>query len=374
VKKKIKSILSPGHSEKGFVFALTLVFTALGFLIVTPLLMYMGTGLRTGVVFENRTGRLYSADAGIEDAAWQIKYNHLETTFKHYPYSPCDFDTAYQYTLPDKVNGEDVDVTIRNEWMLPGLDAPDDEYGRLVISGIAGKASKIVISSQLGDTYLDEDNPGMLEIKIQYEPEAGEELLIRQIGVWLPYGYSYRDDLPSTIDSYSASGGPDVIDWKGSQAVVWDLASYPYCGDEPSNLPPFPADNQDPPGLLDPESSPPLVSKIYFKFNAPAAGNSPQAVVWIDTNLDLSGGGGISYAWDGDMRIYHITSMAEGTQVDAYFGQNQLRKMTSAMYGDYYAIGNSLMVDWTPPISRRMRRLKPLTCTGLPGSRIVLPF
>ncbi|MFA5450936.1 MAG: hypothetical protein WC231_02960 [Dehalococcoidales bacterium] len=61
------------HKQNGHVFITALIILVLGTLTLTPLMGFMGTGLKTGQAFEEQTDLLYAADAGIEDAIWQIQ-------------------------------------------------------------------------------------------------------------------------------------------------------------------------------------------------------------------------------------------------------------------------------------------------------------
>jgi len=66
------------RDERGQALLMALVLMLLGGLIVTPLLSHMATGLKTGKeVYEKRMNELYAADAGVEDAIWQLKYGGL---------------------------------------------------------------------------------------------------------------------------------------------------------------------------------------------------------------------------------------------------------------------------------------------------------
>ena len=85
--------------EGGMAMILALIAFALGSLMIVPTLNYMVTGLQSAVIQERRTGELYAADAGIEDAIWKMKNESLS-----YPYS---------YQLSD-INGSSVNVTIEN--------------------------------------------------------------------------------------------------------------------------------------------------------------------------------------------------------------------------------------------------------------------
>jgi len=59
--------------EKGHVFITALIILAFGSLVIGPLMGYIGSGLIAGKTFESQTIEVYSADAGIEDAIWQLQ-------------------------------------------------------------------------------------------------------------------------------------------------------------------------------------------------------------------------------------------------------------------------------------------------------------
>lgn len=60
------------RDEKGGALILALVLLLVGGLIIGPLLGFMGTGINAGEVHEKRMDELYAADAGVEEAIWQI--------------------------------------------------------------------------------------------------------------------------------------------------------------------------------------------------------------------------------------------------------------------------------------------------------------
>lgn len=70
---KLSKIIKVFHNrQNGQVFITALIILMLGSLMLTPLLAFMSTGLKTGQAFEEQTDLLYAADAGIENAIWQI--------------------------------------------------------------------------------------------------------------------------------------------------------------------------------------------------------------------------------------------------------------------------------------------------------------
>jgi hypothetical protein len=104
-----KSILTRlKGDERGQALLLALVFMLLGTLIVTPLLSHMSTGLKTGKqVYEKRMAELYAADAGVEDAIWQLKFGGLTVP------------SGGTVDLPQStVNGKTVNVAVKDMGQL----------------------------------------------------------------------------------------------------------------------------------------------------------------------------------------------------------------------------------------------------------------
>jgi len=75
---KLKKMLThPRKNESGQgVLAIVLILLMLGAIILTPLLVFMSTGLKAGGVYESKMQEFYAADAGVEDAIWQINHNN----------------------------------------------------------------------------------------------------------------------------------------------------------------------------------------------------------------------------------------------------------------------------------------------------------
>ena len=96
------------RDEKGQTLILTLILIVVGGLITVSLLGYMGTGIKSGEVYERRMAELYAADAGVEDAVWNIQ-NQVDEL----PFPSCgDPDPdPWVYNISD-VNGKKVEVTI----------------------------------------------------------------------------------------------------------------------------------------------------------------------------------------------------------------------------------------------------------------------
>lgn len=95
------------RNEKGNALTMVLVLLVVGGLILTPLLGLMSTGLVSGQIYEKKTDELYGADAGVEDACWQlIKREQDPTKVPASPEAP-----SLTYSL-QTLNGKEVEVTI----------------------------------------------------------------------------------------------------------------------------------------------------------------------------------------------------------------------------------------------------------------------
>ena len=95
------------RDEKGQTMIMALVLLVVGGLIMTPLLAYMSTGLITGEVYERKTAELYAADAGVEDACWQLK--QTDPVSDKVPTTPGQ---SLNYSLNSPVNNKEIEVTI----------------------------------------------------------------------------------------------------------------------------------------------------------------------------------------------------------------------------------------------------------------------
>lgn len=106
------------RGESGYAtLTAVLVLLVLGALVITPILVYMNTGLEAGQTHERRTDELYAADAGVDYALWHIKMGYVPG-----PGSPLVLD---EFTLNDKA----VNVSI---WEVPGQEGSEYPAYRIV--------------------------------------------------------------------------------------------------------------------------------------------------------------------------------------------------------------------------------------------------
>jgi len=315
-----KMLTHPGKNESGQgALAIVLILLMLGAIIITPLLVFMDTGLKAGQVYESKVQEFYAADAGVEDGLWQIKYDHLDEKFSSPDYEPYDYDTNYSYSLLDEVNNKNVTVNITNVW-IPTADVPDDP-GSIIESGA------LIVT---GRVFTFPGGERGYEIKISYyyrdDDPDGTKLNIDQIGVWLGAGFDYVAGGLGSLDNYTFSN----VSHCGGKAIVWDVDQLF------SGVPDAPL---------------PVVRTFDFQFTGPADQN-PQAMSWITT----TGVDAIPVSWDADSKPYRIESTAGGTTAEAYVIKNELRKLGAAVEGDYCAVGATLMTAEGGPISNSKYR------------------
>ena len=280
---------------------MVLAFVLLGGLIIAPFLGFMNTGHRTGIMFEDRTRQLYAADAGIEDGKWHIRYDHLDDRLPGYELYDYHGEWSYNLTEGDggQVNGYDVAVNISNVWMPKGIDVPDPATAKQIVED-----GTLVITGGLSGSQE-------YEIRIRWECGDGP---VEAVGIWLPPGFEYNGDCSLEGESYYSE--PDVEPHKGGYAVVWSFS-----------------DTVSLSGLPD---------SFTFKYSGPENQAPGAAISWIVTDAD--------FAWDADTRIYRIVSVAGDTEVEAYVPRSELRQLGSAIAGNYFATGNSLIGgNYMPP-------------------------
>lgn len=121
----MKLIKEIHKKESGQVFILALILLLVGGLIIAPLLSYMSSGLIVGQTYEQKMDEVYAADAGAEDAIFNIIYPGA-------PYYDDlqgldEGESLDQYTLTSQVNGHTVNVAIKKLSLMQGLIG-EDEY------------------------------------------------------------------------------------------------------------------------------------------------------------------------------------------------------------------------------------------------------
>lgn len=302
--------------ESGQALVIVLILLMVGSFALSPVLSLINTSFKSAEVHDANINELYTADSGVENALWQIRYDRLDTLFDNPDYNIYDYGSVWSYTLDEPLNDLTANVSIQNVWIPKNLAVPSPSEAESIIED-----NKLVISgaSPTESSY---------KIKISFYPGEGENnlLCIDKIGIWLPLGFSYVSGSSNlednTFDDYYSV--LVVEDYAGGQTVIWNFSAVPFSD--------FPGVNVD---------DVPMVTDITFEYTAAQPSVSPAAISWMET----SGVGDVPYSWDIDTKIFNIVSVAGDTEIQAYTSKCEQRDISSAIAGDYRAVGNSLMID-----------------------------
>jgi hypothetical protein len=270
--------------QRGYVYILVLVFMMVGALMIPPILEFMGTGVWSNPIFEQKTDEIYACDAGIDDAIWQIKYENIHTMFA--TYDEYDYDNNWSYSLVEDLNDESVSVDIQNRWIPKDITPLTPTEMRNIIEGTdpeVGSRIRVNGSATAFSEY---------RIRIDIIPEHDEwDLRVESIGIWIPSGFSYVDGSSNLEDPMAPyHSNPVVSKYAGGEIVVWNFGLLPF-----DQLPP--AGSQE-------------TAIVEFEYTSETA-REMVTVSWIDTQ-NLGGGEQIPFSWDDDTKVFGITSSSSG--------------------------------------------------------------
>lgn len=324
--------------EKGQAFLLVLILLLVGTLIISSTLAFIGASIKTNGPYINNTNDLYAAESGLQDGENNVVYqtdSGLTTLITPVPpnvssYNQYDYNQyGWTYMLPNNVNNDPVNVTLKNTWVpliddknptwIPTVSQPNPpdqnpqpsqstastiiNNTNLVVSGLASVASK---SYTVTINYL-----------------GAVSLPIISIGVWFPQGYTYNADI--TPKFYSTE---QVVRSVGNEAVIWSFPSNTTFSSLQTNL------GQNGNSI-----------SITFSYNASSSltTNIPDALSWVNCGNNTGNTAfPYDYTWDANVRVYDITSLAGHTQVEASVPTSGLRAIGAAISGDYVTTGGSL--------------------------------
>ena len=192
------------RGEKGQVMPLALILLLISGLMAAPLLAHMSTGVLTGQVYETRTAELYAADAGVEDAVWNIQAK----TDKVEGLTQCSQSTNYTVT---GVNGKTVDVTITlltiqnsipADYLVESTATGDNSSGTKITAYISG-ANEYGDYSGLLNRIATSQNETDIAKKVTLIYPPGCEPQENYEGAWPPpaelcdwYWEDVRDETP----------------------------------------------------------------------------------------------------------------------------------------------------------------------------------
>jgi len=210
---------------------LALILLAVGGLTTTPLMAYMSTGLIAGELYERSTAEVYAADAGVEDALWQLKQRDPDPV--KVPTTPGQSRT---YPLGSTVNNKTIEVTID---MIGGTQGGGLYKVTSTATSDGGSNTTIESYVQTSPLFWDHAITSTGDVQLQ----SGSEIYGDIMGDVSGSGTVYGD----VTDPYDPDEWPFSADFR---AFYWPQvcnATLPYdsCGKDtldvsnPEHIPPF---------------------------------------------------------------------------------------------------------------------------------------
>ena len=242
--------------ESGQAFILVLILLLLGGLMIGPLLGFMGTGLLTGQAYEQRMAEVYAADAGVEDAIYNIitpaapHYADLQDLNEGEPLPP--------YILTDPINGETVEVTVTKLSLIQALlgedeyktDQPHEDWVTFDTPledrtyGTDENGAYVEYACEITFEYLGDGNRTVVSIGTFFYPFSGEESSI----VPPVYDNGDIDYILVITRDYLEGDEPELKTVPGGFAFIWRWPKTP-----PRGALNFRFRVYNVPGWLDPE-------------------------------------------------------------------------------------------------------------------------
>lgn len=266
------------NSEKGQALPLALVALAAGMLIVTPFLGYASSSLIGSRTYQQGMLEQYAADAGVEYAAWQLKYNGLADSLTTENPTANDSITVNNMTVNIVVTR--VEETFPPE-PPPPPDGPQSWRIQLAKSVMPDSAP---LGQQTTFTYT-----------IYIENVSTSEVHLQQVRDRLPIGFVYAGTTSGLITTAQLTQELEDGQWE----LIWTFSpSLPSIGAGETATQVFQAI-----ATLNEEN-------IYWNMAWVVA--SPESIGEIGTGsaAPVGGGGASPY-------VYDIVSNAEGTIIRA---------------------------------------------------------
>ena len=306
------------RNQKGQALPLVFGFLVLGGLTITTLLVFTINGLGAGKLYQEKMKLHYAADAGLGEALWRMEKEQV-------PIELGDYETEFNYALPDNVNEKAVDISIKQIWPLTGLES--DENGTTAPSSLTITGGII------------KQAEGKYKVQISYDGTQGS-LPIDRVAVWLPTRFDYVTGSSSSITTQN----PTITKRRGGKVLTWNFAPAVNFFALPNPAPPG--------GGFLPGAEYPATRKLYFNVT-PLDDVAGGSYSWVRTTNP-----GLYLAWETGSTIFQVNSVAtdnntgKSTTLGAftYFSKGiALGEGGCQIRGGYRAIGNTLMETTTDP-------------------------
>ena len=202
------------REEQGQVLVLALILLAVGSLIITPLVVFMGTGLLAAQIVEEKANELYAADAGIEDAVQRIMADSFGSLDIN--------DTSLPYTLTEQINGLTVTYTVTKLSLIAGfigegeykVGQPHEDWVSFSAPAEAERTDEFVTYTCGASFHYEGNGNRRVEtLGAFFSPWPGSESLIDG-----PNNVGYT---PVMTDAFLEVGSPELEVGAGSFAFIW---------------------------------------------------------------------------------------------------------------------------------------------------------
>ena len=262
------------NGEKGQALPLALAILALGALIITPSLGLASSTLAGSRTYGRAITERYSADAGVEHAIWQLKYNGLADSL-------TTENPTVDYSIA--VNNMTADITVtRIEDTFPPEPPPPPE-------GL--QAWRIQVAKSVEPDSAPPGQPTTFTYTIYVENVSASEVHLEEVGDLLPVGFVYTGTISGLITTAELT--QNLVD--GQWELVWSFSS------------PLPSIGAGETAIQVFQATATLDEGIYW--NTAWVVASPDSIGEIGTGVSAPVGKG-AYAYD-------IVSNAEGTTIRA---------------------------------------------------------
>ena len=189
-------------SEAGQALPIVLALLVLGGLTIVPSLNYAATSLNSSRIINESIKGVYAADAGVEEALWNLSDN-----------------TTPPAQLTESVN--QMDVSIQTE---------DKGVYTIVFGELVEAEGHSYYLGVVGDIEWDGgEGAYKYTITVTWQPGAGTPTIhLTDVGAKLPLGYEYKDDSADDFPANLSTDEPEEVqDGPGAWMLNWELDS-PY--------------------------------------------------------------------------------------------------------------------------------------------------
>ena len=188
------------NGEKGQALPLALAILALGALIITPSLGLASSTLAGSRTYGRAITERYSADAGVEHAIWQLKYNGLADSL-------TTENPTVDYSIA--VNNMTADITVtRIEDTFPPEPPPPPE---------GSQAWRIQVAKSVEPDSAPPGQPTTFTYTIYIENVSTSEVHLEEVGDMLPVGFVYTGTISGLITTAELT--QNLVD--GQWELVW---------------------------------------------------------------------------------------------------------------------------------------------------------